>query len=109
MTLELTALLFVVLAFVWITSVAVFGTVMCVMNQSKYCSRTKRIVTQRVKLSHLIGEMSIAGILGVVTYTLCSAAQIDPLITSALAGTVGHAGARSLICLELYLKASVER
>lgn len=51
-------------------------------------------------LAELIGELAIAGFVGVLTFWLAEAAAIDPLITAALVGISGHMGSRAIFALE---------
>lgn len=48
----------------------------------------------------LIGEIVTAGFAGVLTFWLCEAGKINPLVTAALVGITGHMGSRAIFMLE---------
>lgn len=51
-------------------------------------------------LAELIGELVTSAFTGVVTFWLCEAANIDPLITAAMVAISGHMGTRALFHME---------
>ena len=48
----------------------------------------------------LIGEIATSAFAGLITFWLCEAAQLDPLVTAALVGISGHMGSRALYQFE---------
>lgn len=48
----------------------------------------------------LIGELTTSAFAGVITFWLCEAAEIDPLVTAALVGIAGHMGSRAIFQFE---------
>lgn len=53
----------------------------------------------------LIGELATSAFAGIITFWLCEAAGITPLITAALVGITGHAGSRALYHFEKWAEA----
>lgn len=104
MSLSHSDLLCIVLAFAWIIGMTILGTVICVTSRVKFCSTTNECATNKLKISRVIGELSVSGLIGIITYAACSSADFDPILTAAISGTLGHVGAHSLHCLELSLR-----
>ena len=55
-------------------------------------------------LVEFIGELFTSAFAGVITFWLCEAAEINPLISAALVGISGHAGSRAIFALEKWLE-----
>ncbi|MEG0003992.1 phage holin family protein [Comamonas sp.] len=51
-------------------------------------------------LSSLIGELCVSAFAGLVAFWLCEYFTLNPLLTSAIVGMSGHAGAKGLIWVE---------
>ena len=51
-------------------------------------------------LSSLIGELCVSAFAGLIAFWLCEYFNLNPLLTSAVVGMSGHAGAKGLIWLE---------
>ena len=47
----------------------------------------------------LVGELMTSGFSGLITFWLCEASAINPLVTAALIGIAGHMGSRGLVAL----------
>ena len=52
----------------------------------------------------LVGELMTSGLSGLITFWLCEASAINPLVTAALVGIAGHMGSRGLFALEKWAK-----
>lgn len=50
--------------------------------------------------AELIGEIVTSAFAGLITFWLCEAADIQPLVTAALVGITGHMGGRALFHFE---------
>lgn len=48
----------------------------------------------------LVGELSTSALAGLLAFWLCEYAALQPLLTAAIVGIAGHAGARALTQLE---------
>jgi hypothetical protein len=51
-------------------------------------------------LSALIGELCVSAFAGLIAFWLCEYLNLNPLLTSAIVGMSGHAGAKGLAWLE---------
>lgn len=60
-------------------------------------------------LSSLIGELCVSAFAGLVAFYLCEYFNFNPLLTSAVVGMSGHAGAKGLIWLESVGQSIIER
>ena len=60
--------------------------------------------TRIFNVVEFIGEIFTSAFAGVITFWLCEAAEINPLISAALVGISGHAGSRAIFMLEKWLE-----
>lgn len=51
-------------------------------------------------IMELIGELLTSAFAGILTFWLCEAAEVNPLITAALIGISGHMGSRGIFLIE---------
>ena len=66
-------------------------------------ARVKAGKVPAFSIMELVGEMATSGFVGVITFFVCEATGVHPLITAATVGMAGHMGGRSLTLLEEYL------
>lgn len=62
-----------------------------------------------ISLSALIGELCVSAFVGLITFWLCEAMNIQPLYTGAIVGVSGHMGARMLVMAERAGKRMAEK
>ncbi len=60
-------------------------------------------------LSALIGELCVSAFAGLLAFWLCEYFQLNPLLTSAVVGMSGHAGAKGLAWVETVGQRVVEK
>lgn len=60
-------------------------------------------------LSALIGELCVSAFAGLIAFWLCEYLNFNPLLTSAIVGMSGHAGAKGLLWLESIGRKRVEK
>ena len=60
-------------------------------------------------LSSLIGELCVSAFAGLIAFWLCEYFTFNPLLTSAVVGMSGHAGAKGLVWLEAVGQRVMER
>lgn len=89
--------------YLWMVFIASWG------GAVNYISRLKRGVVTRFSFIELLGELVISGFSGVLTFWLCEAMSVDPLITAASVGIAGHAGGRTVYFLEQIMVNRLER
>lgn len=60
-------------------------------------------------LAALIGELCVSAFAGLIAFWLCEYVNVNPLLTSAIVGMSGHAGAKGLNWLEVMGQRVVEK
>ncbi|SRR5258705_4690154 len=55
-------------------------------------------------IAEFIGEIATSAFGGLITFYLCEAAQLNPLVTAALVGISGHMGSRAIYQFEITLR-----
>lgn len=60
-------------------------------------------------LAALIGELCVSAFAGLIAFWLCEYVNVNPLLTSAIVGMSGHAGAKGLNWLETMGQRVVEK
>ena len=55
---------------------------------------------KRFSITEWIGDMVVAGFIGVITFYLCEYAHFEPVLTAAVVGITSHQGTRGIILLE---------
>ena len=86
------------LTYIWVLALSVWGGVV------NFIQRVKQGESQRWSITELFGEIVISAFAGIITFYLCEASQIDPLITAALVGISGHMGSRAIFLFEKFAK-----
>lgn len=86
------------LAYWWVLALAIWG------GTVNYIRKVKAGEVSRFSITELIGELVTSGFAGFLTFLICSAANIDELITGALVGISGHMGARGIFAAERMLE-----
>lgn len=82
------------LTYLWVFGLSAWGGLV------SYSRKVKMGVTARFSLTELIGEIVTSAFAGVLTFWLCEAAGISPLLTAAFVGISGHMGSRLIFSLE---------
>ncbi len=54
-------------------------------------------------ISAFIGDMFIAGFVGVVTYLLCKGVGLNELLTAGLVGITSHMGTKAIVFVEQFI------
>lgn len=83
------------------------GLLSCWGGFISYVRKVKDGVVHRYSIVEFLGELSTSGFAGVLTFYLCEAAMISPLITAAMVGISGHMGSRAIFVIEQYLQKRV--
>ena len=83
-----------ILTYSWVLGLSMVGGFVSFMR------KLKEGKVRAYNLTELIGEIVTAGFTGVLTFWLCEAAEIDPLVSAALVGISGHMGSRAILHLE---------
>jgi hypothetical protein len=62
----------------------------------------------RFSFAELIGELFISAFVGIVTFFMCAAARIDPVLSAAFVGISGHMGSRAILVFEKIAQAKID-
>ena len=88
---------FPLVTYAWVVGLAILGGVV------NFLRKVKEGHARVFNVMEFIGELITAAFAGIITFYLCSAANIDPLYTAALVAITGHMGSRSIFLFEDYL------
>ena len=86
------------ITYLWVTGLAAWGGLV------NFYRKVKSGETRAFNVVELIGEIATSAFAGLITFWLCEAAQIDPLVTAALVGISGHMGSRAIYQLERWVQ-----
>lgn len=59
--------------------------------------------TRMFNFVEFVGEVVTSAFAGLITFYLCEAAKLDPMLSAALVGIAGHMGSRAVFLLEKFL------
>jgi hypothetical protein len=65
--------------------------------------------TRPFNFMELVGEVLTSAFAGILTFWLCEASDINPLVTAALVGISGHMGSRAIYHMETWAEARFPR
>ena len=82
------------ITYLWVTGLAAWGGLV------SFYRKVKSGETRVFNVVELIGEIATSAFAGLITFWLCEAALLDPLVTAALVGVSGHMGSRALYQFE---------
>lgn len=85
------------LTYAWVILLAAWGGV------ANHIGKVRRREIPRFRLVELIGDVVTSGFTGILTFYLCEAAKLDPLMTAAFVGVSGHMGSRIIFKMEKLL------
>jgi len=71
---------------------------------AQYLKKVRMGQTKPFSIVEAIGEMTVSGFAGIITFFLCEASDMSPLLSAAFAGISGHMGSRSLFMIERYIQ-----
>ena len=78
----------------WVVVLSAWGGVV------NFVRKKRDGVARPFNFTELAGEIVTSGFAGVITFWLCEASAISPLITAALVGVSGHMGSRAIFQIE---------
>ncbi len=91
---EKTLTSFQILTYAWVIGLSTWGGLV------NYISKIKSGAIARFNITELIGDVTISGFTGVLTFWMCQAAGFNELTTAVFVGISGHMGARMIGKLE---------
>lgn len=87
------------ITYLWVGLLAAWGGLVSFMRKRRQGE------ARPWNIMELVGELFTSAFVGVITFWLCEAADIHPLVTAALVGICGHMGSRALFHLEKWAEA----
>jgi hypothetical protein len=82
------------LTYAWVLLLAGLGGVV------SFVRKVKQGHSRAFNVAELVGELVTSAFAGILTFWLCEAAEIRPLITAAFVGIAGHMGSRAIFYME---------
>jgi predicted CDP-diglyceride synthetase/phosphatidate cytidylyltransferase len=82
------------LTYGWVIGLSVTGGLV------SFLRKVREGVARPFNVIELIGEIVTSGFVGVLTFWLCEASQIDALLTAFMVGISGHMGSRLIFQFE---------
>lgn len=82
------------LTYAWVFGLALLG------GLAGYARKVKSGLVDRFSLIELLGEMVISAFVGIITFYLCEAARVAPVLAAAFIGVAGHMGSRAVFVME---------
>jgi len=79
-----------ILTYLWVIVLASWG------GAVSFYRKTRLGVARPFNLTELIGELATSAFVGLLTFWLCEAASISPLVSAMLIGVSGHMGSRAM-------------
>lgn len=90
-----------VITYAWVSALAAWGGVV------GYIRKVNSGVIHRYSLTEFIGEIFTSAFAGMLTFWMCEAAGISPLITAAFVGVAGHMGSRAIFHIETWAQSKM--
>jgi len=92
-----------ILTYSWVLGLSMVGGVVSFMR------KIREGKARAFNILELVGEIVTAGFAGVLTFWLCEAGEIDPLVSAALVGIAGHMGSRTILLLEQWAETKLPK
>lgn len=86
------------LTYAWVSLLSAWG------GAVNWLRKRRDGTTRPFNFMEFIGELVTSAFAGVVTFWLCEAAGIQPLVTAALVAISGHMGSRAIYHMEQWAK-----
>lgn len=90
------------ITYIWVTALAAWGGVV------GYIRKVNVGDIPRYSLTEFVGEVVTSAFAGMMTFWLCEAAGIAPLVTAAMVGISGHMGSRAIYQIETWAQRRVK-
>lgn len=82
--------------YLWVSILSAWGGIV------NWMRKRRGEVARPFNFMELVGEIMTSAFAGVLTFWLCEASGIQPLITAALVGISGHMGSRAIYHMETW-------
>jgi len=90
-----------VITYAWVLALSILGGV---VNFSRKVSEG---TARAFNVTELLGEVVTSGFAGLLTFWLCEAGGVSPLLSAVLIGISGHMGSRAIFHLEKWAESRV--
>lgn len=90
------------LTYAWVSIMAMLG------GGVSYWRKVRVGLRHPFSLTEFVGEIVTSGFVGIITFWLCEAGNIPPLITAAMVGVSGHMGSRAIFIFERWVEKKIE-
>lgn len=87
------------ITYAWVCTLSAWG------GTVNWIRKRKSGDTRPFNFMELVGEIMTSAFGGVLTFWLCEASSLHPLITAALVGISGHMGSRAIYHMETWAEA----
>lgn len=84
--------------YAWVIFMSVWG------GTVSFLRKVSQGAARPFNLTELLGEVFTSGFVGVITFWMCEAANIDKLLSAALVGIAGHMGSRAIFLFEMFIE-----
>lgn len=82
------------LTYLWVFALAALG------GTVNFMRKVRAGVVRVFNVTEFVGELITSGFAGLLTFWLCEAASISPLVSAVLIGISGHMGSRAIFRIE---------
>lgn len=82
------------MTYIWVIFISAIGGIVSFMR------KVRQGAARVFNITEFIGEIITSAFVGMLTFWLCEAGGISPLVTAALVGVSGHMGSRAIFLIE---------
>jgi hypothetical protein len=86
------------LTYVWVIGMAALGGI------AHYIKKVNSGLDKPFSFAELTGEIIISGFVGLLTFFICDATDVDIRITAVFVGISGHMGSRAIYLIQLLIQ-----
>lgn len=90
------------LTYIWVIGLASWGGIVGYVRKLKNGH-------SRFSFAELVGELFISAFVGVVTFFMCAAAKIDPILSAVFIAITGHMGSRAILIFERIIQSKIDK
>jgi hypothetical protein len=94
---------YTVITYLWVSVLSAWGGI------ASYVRKLRRGIVTRFSFVELLGELLVSGFSGLMTFYLCEAGGIDPLLTAFFVGIAGHMASRIVFIFESRVDSTIRR
>jgi hypothetical protein len=91
------------ITYAWVAALSAWG------GTVNWLRKRKAGDTRPFNFMELVGELMTSAFAGVLTFWLCEASGIHPLISAALVGISGHMGSRAIYHMEMWAESHFKK